>query len=81
MIIKTLKIGDLYHYTDYKILSKIIVNKLIPILKKHILPQQSTGLPGRQIENIHYNIQALLKLANQKNENLAIMSIDFESIS
>ena len=64
--------------TDYKILSKIIVNRLIPIFENHTLPQQCTGLPGRRIENIHYNIQALLELANQKNENLAIMSIDFE---
>ena len=64
--------------TDYKILSKIIVNRLIPIFENYILPQQCTGLPGRRIENIHYNIQALLEMANQKNENLVIMSIDFE---
>ena len=64
--------------TDYKILSKIIVNRLIPIFENYISPQQCTGLPGRRIENIHYNIQALLEMANQKNENLAIMSIDFE---
>ena len=64
--------------TDYKILSKIIVNRLIPIFENHISVQQSTGLPGRRIENIHYNIQALLELANQGNENLVIMSIDFE---
>ena len=64
--------------TDYKILSKIIVNRLIPIFENYISPQQNTGLPGRRIENIHYNIQALLELANQKNENLVIMSIDIE---
>ena len=40
--------------TDYKILSKIIVNRLIPIFQNYILPQQCTGLPGRRIENIHY---------------------------
>ena len=64
--------------TDYKILSKIIVNRLIPIFENHISPQQCTGLPSQIIENIYYNIQALLELANQKNENLVIMSIDFE---
>ena len=64
--------------TDYKILSKIIVNRLIPIFENFILPQQCTGLPGRRIENIHYNIQTLLELANQKNEDIVIMSIDFE---
>ena len=64
--------------TDYKILSKIIVNRLIPIFENYILPQQCTGLPGRRIENIHYNIQSILEMVNQKNENLAIMSIDFE---
>ena len=32
--------------TDYKILSKFIVNRLIPIFENHISPQQSTGLPG-----------------------------------
>ena len=64
--------------TDYKILSKIIVNRLIPLFQKHILPQQNAGLPKRRIENIHYNIQALLELANQRKEQLIIMTIDFE---
>ena len=64
--------------TDYKILSKIIVNRLTPLFQKHILPQQNAGLPKRRMENIHYNIQALLELANQRNEQLIIMTIDFE---
>ena len=33
--------------TDYKILSKIIVNRLTPLFEKHILPQQNAGLPKR----------------------------------
>ena len=31
------------------------------------------------MENIHYNIQALLELANQRKEQLIIMTIDFEN--
>ena len=64
--------------TDYKILSKIMVNRLTPLFQKHILPQQNAGLPRRRIENVHYNIQALLELANQRKEEMIIMTIDFE---
>ena len=35
--------------TDYKILSKIIVNRLTPILQNYISPQQNAGLPKRHI--------------------------------
>ena len=42
------------------------------------MPQQNAGLPKRRMENIHYNIQALLELANQRKEQLIIMTIDFE---
>ena len=61
--------------TDYKILSKIIVNRLIPIFENYISPQQNTGLLGQRIENIHCNTQALLKLANQKIDNLVRATI------
>ena len=64
--------------TDYKILSKIIVNRLVPIMQNHILPQQNAGLPKRRIENVHYNMQALMEMAEQKKDDLIIMTIDFE---
>ena len=64
--------------TDYKILSKIIVNRLTPLLQQHILLQQNAGIPKCRIKNIHYNIQALLELANQRKEQLMVTTTDFE---
>ena len=63
---------------DYKILSKIIVNRLSPLLQNYILPQQNAGIPGRKIENVHYNIQAILEIAEQWGEKIILMTIDFE---
>ena len=48
------------------------------LFQKHILPQQNAGLPKHRIENIHHNIQALLEMANQRKEQLIILTIDFE---
>ena len=64
--------------TDYKILSKILALRLTPLFQKHILPNQNAGLPKRRIENIHLEMQALLEMAEQKNEKIGIMSIDFQ---
>ena len=63
---------------DYKILSKIIVNRLSPLLQNSILPQQNAGIPGRKIENVHYNIQAILEMAEQWGEKIILMTVDFE---
>ena len=63
---------------DYKILSKIIVNRLSPLLQNYILPQQNAGIPGRKIENVHYNIQAILEMAEQWGEKIILMTVDFE---
>ena len=38
--------------TDYKILSEIMVTKLLPTFKNNILPSQNTGIPNRRNENI-----------------------------
>ena len=64
--------------TDYKILSKILSNRITPILNKIISSNQKCGLPGRKIDHLLYNVQAIIEIAKQKNEKFGLILIDFE---
>lgn len=64
--------------TDYKILSKILANRITPILNETITSNQKCGLPGRRIEEVLYNIQATLETSKTKNSSMCIMITDFE---
>ena len=50
---------------DYKILSKLMANRLKPIMKKLIKKHQSCGVKGR---SIHDNIETVIKLMEYVNE-------------
>ena len=61
---------------DYKILTKVIVNRLKPFLQNIIHKDQTYCIPGR---TIHHNIHLLrdtICLANMENTPLALINID-----
>ena len=64
--------------TDYKILSKILSNRITPILNKTISSNQKCGLPGRKIDHLLYNVQAIIEIAKQNNEKFGLILIEFE---
>ena len=63
---------------DYKILSKILTNRLSKWMNDIINPYQSSGSSKRDIINNILNIQTILEHVNQNNEDLAIISLDNE---
>lgn len=46
--------------TDYKLLAKIITNKIKPCLSGLISNEQKCGIEGRKIEDAHLNIDAII---------------------
>ena len=64
--------------TDYKILSKVLSNRITPILNDTIMNNQKCGLPGRRMEEVLYNIQATLEISKTKNLSMYLMITDFE---
>lgn len=67
---------------DYKILAKILTNRLKPVLQDIIGPNQTGGLTDRNITENLCNIRnTILHIENNKPErknNLAIIALDFE---
>ena len=64
--------------TDYKILSIILAQRLTPTSKKIISQNQKCGLPGRRIEHILYDVQAVFEIAKEKFETFGVVLTDFE---
>jgi len=60
---------------DYKILAKLITNRLKPVLGRLINPYQTAGLQGRSITENLCNIRNTL--INYSNSKAAILSLDF----
>lgn len=65
--------------TDYKILMKVLANRLKPLLPHLIEKEQICGVPGR---NIFWNLSALRNIVEylqaHPTEQAAILSLDFE---
>ena len=64
--------------TDYKILAKILVNKIQPHLHTIIHPNQYCSIPGRNIETLNHNIRDIITYAHVKHIQVALLSIDQE---
>ena len=64
--------------TDYKILSKILSNRITPILNKIISSNQKCGLPGRKIDHLLYIVQAIIEIAKQNSEKFGLILTEFE---
>lgn len=63
---------------DYKLLAKIICNRLKNHLPAIISWEQKCGVPERRIEEALYNIQSILQHSQRHNKNLILLSIDQE---
>ena len=63
---------------DYKIFTKIIVNRIKPLLAKFISPEQFCSVPGRNILNCNILLRDLLNYVTEKNEQMALISLDFK---
>ena len=63
---------------DYKIFTKIIVNRLKPLLVKFISPEQFCSVSGRNILNCNIILRDLLNYVTEKNEQMALISLDFK---
>jgi len=60
---------------DYKILAKILTNRIKPVLNKIISPQQTGGLSNRNVSENLCNTRNTLLIASENNG--AILSLDF----
>jgi len=62
---------------DYKILAKIIANRLTPMLNNYISPNQQCGLPGRHLTFIHQNVLAAMEYCTDTLTPITILQLDF----
>jgi hypothetical protein len=64
--------------TDYKILAKVLTNRLLLVLPSVVHPDQTCGVPGRfSSENVRV-LQDIINHANQADSAAAIISLDQE---
>ena len=64
--------------TDYKILTKILANRLKQILPNIILQEQNCTIPGRTIFNNLFLTRDLIKYSKEKKTSFCILQIDQE---
>ena len=62
---------------DYKILARIIAQRLIPLLEAYISNTQQAAIKGRHLHNILLNIKSALDYSADKKHPLALLQIDF----
>ena len=63
---------------DYKIISKLLANRIKTILTKLIHPNQKGFVPGRNIHEANRLIQDVIEYANIQNINGSIIFLDQE---
>ena len=64
--------------SDYKILTKILSNRLKPTLEHAISIEETYGIPNRSIFSNLSTIRKIINHSNTKNINFLIISIDQE---
>ena len=64
--------------TDYKILTKILANRLKQILPKIISQEQNCSIPQRTIFNNLFLIRDLIKYQKEKKNKFYLLQIDQE---
>ena len=63
---------------DYKILAKVIYNKIINFFNNRTSPNQKAVFPKRNIMDIHFNTSSVISYIKQKKLEAAILKIDLE---
>ena len=64
--------------TDYKILTKVIANKIKPYLKDLVHPDQQCSIKDRNINNHNHFIRDVIHYAKDKNIEASILALDQE---
>ena len=62
--------------TDYKMLSKVLTNRLNKVIEHIVHPDQTCSIPGRTIQNNVHLIRNIVEYTNNKNMSAAIISLD-----
>jgi hypothetical protein len=65
--------------TDYKILTKILYNRLKVFTPKLVHKNQTCSIPGRNIQDGIFSLYSVIKHSIESNENGIILSIDQKS--
>eukprot|EP00798_Chlamydomonas_sp_ICE-L_P011813 gene11813-biopygen720 len=63
--------------TDYRILAKVLANRLGPVMNRIISPEQSAFLPCRQIGDAILFLQLLPELLKAQNKSGVLVFLDF----
>ena len=66
--------------SDYKILTKILSNRLKPTLQHAISIEKTCGIPNRSIFSNLFTIRKIINHSNTKNINSFIISVDQEKV-
>jgi hypothetical protein len=79
----TIEPGDLrpitLHNTDYKILARIISQRLRPVIEMHLKDTQFCGVPGNSILNAVATIRDTIAFAETEKLPLCVLSFDFKN--
>ena len=62
---------------DYKILAKILAERIKRVIHKVIHNKQFCGIPGRSIVHSNMELRDVIHYANNSNLNLAILNLDW----
>jgi len=63
---------------DYKILTKILANRLRPLIAEHIQKNQFCGLPGNTISDALATVRDTTAMAEIKKTPMFLVSLDFQ---
>ena len=63
--------------TDYKILAKLLAERIKPVLCKVINNKQFCGIPGRSINQCNMELRDMFHYANDTNLNMAVLNLDW----
>eukprot|EP00798_Chlamydomonas_sp_ICE-L_P027571 gene27571-biopygen11495 len=71
------EVGSLTVRPDYRILAKVLANRLGPVMNRIISPEQSAFLPCRQIGDAILFLQLLPELLKSQNKSGVLAFLDF----
>jgi hypothetical protein len=63
---------------DYKILAKILTNRLRPLIDEHLQTNQFCGVPGNTILDVLATVRNTIASAEIKKRPMCIVSLDFQ---
>ena len=63
---------------DYKLFTKILVQRMKPLLSKFISKEQFCGVPGKSIINCNIMLRDILFYAIENDIELALVNLDFK---